>query len=98
MFRFETLFRYDKEHLKFSHIPSIILHCSEARLPSNGDWVDAIEKDPAEVSPKHRKLVEFQRDLNTELGKVFATKHHPYDQFYVFLLCWQTADPDNLLC
>ena len=55
-----------------------------------------VEENPAKVAPKHRKLVDFQRDLDTELGKAFATSLHPYDQVHVLLLCWQTTDSDNL--
>ena len=31
-----------------------------------------------------------------ELGKASATDFHPYDQTRVLLLCWQTADSNNL--
>ena len=44
-----------------------------------------IEKNPAKVAPKHRKLAEFQNDLDTELGKAFATNLHLYDHVYVFV-------------
>lgn len=55
-----------------------------------------IEETSAKVVPKHRKLAEFQKDLDTELGKAFATNLHHYDHVYVLLLCWQTTDSDNL--
>ena len=54
-----------------------------------------LEKDPSEVRPKHKTLIEFQRDLNIELGKAFATNSHPYKKVNVLLLCWKTADSNN---
>ena len=54
-----------------------------------------LEKDPSKLQPKHKTLVEFQRDLNTELGKAFTTNLHPYRKVSVLLLCWKTADANN---
>ena len=54
-----------------------------------------LEKDPSKVKPKHKTLIEFQRDLNTELGKAFATNLCPYGKVHVLLLCWRTADATN---
>ena len=41
-----------------------------------------VEKDPAKILPKHRILVEFQRDLNMELEKASARSLHSYDQVH----------------
>lgn len=54
-----------------------------------------LERDPSKVEPEHKTLVEFQRDLNIELGKAFSTSLHPYEKVNVLLLCWETADANN---
>ena len=59
-------------------------------------FVDYIlEKDPSKVKPKHKSLVEFQHDLNTELRKAFTSNLHPYKKVHVLLLCWRIADSNN---
>lgn len=55
-----------------------------------------LEKDPSNVKPKHKTLLDFQRDLNTELGQAFTANLHPYRKVHVLLLCWKTADVTNL--
>ena len=54
-----------------------------------------LEKNPSKVRPEHKTLVEFQHDLNTELGKAFPTNQCPYTKVHVLLLCWRTADTTN---
>ena len=54
-----------------------------------------VVRNPSKVQPKHKTLVEVQRDLNTELGKAFTVNLHPYKKVHVLLLCRRTADSNN---
>ena len=51
-----------------------VCNMSQENIYPSEDHV--VEKDPAKLSPKHRELVEYRRDLDTELGKPFATNLH----------------------
>ncbi len=55
------------------------------------DWI----LDPNEAKKRHKPMVEFQRDLNNELGKAFPTSQKPYDDVQVLLLCWDATDQAN---
>lgn len=52
------------------------------------------------LGPPHQKiqdktLADFQKDVNDELNKAFATRIRPYDKVQVLLLYWETADSNN---
>ena len=54
-----------------------------------------VVRNPSKVQPKHKTLVEVQRNLNTELGKAFTINLYLYKKVHVLLLYWRTVDSNN---